>query len=187
VRLSLAVGPHDGIRPADVVGSIANEADIPGREIGPIDIRDDITYVVIPAVYVDKVLDKVGHARFRGRPVDIQVATGEPPPPRPYTRPAHGETRPPRSDTRPPRADTRPPRSDARPYARPRVSDNRPSPRSDSRPPYRRDGAPPRAGSRPPRATGSGGPPRGPASKGGAFSRFSKPRPGAGGGPKKRR
>ena len=181
--LSLGPGKKGRLPPRDVVGSIANEADVPGREIGPIDIRDDITYVVIPASYVDKVLDKVGHARFRGRPVDIQIATGEPPPPRPYTRPAHSETRPSRSDARP-RADTRPPRSDARPYARPRT-DVRPSrgPQTETRP-YRRDSAPPRTGARP---AGPGGPPRGPAPKGGAFSRFSKPRPGAGGGPKKRR
>src|SRR5437588_12755164 len=32
VRLSMAVGKKDGIRPADVVGSIANEAGISGRE-----------------------------------------------------------------------------------------------------------------------------------------------------------
>src|SRR5437763_7998059 len=48
VRLSMAVGKRDGIRPADVVGSIANEAGIAGREIGPIEIRDEITYVTIP-------------------------------------------------------------------------------------------------------------------------------------------
>src|SRR5260221_5754555 len=152
VRLSMAVGKNDGIRPADVVGSIANEADVPGRGMGPIDIRDDITYVVTPASYVDNVLDKVGHARFRGRPVDIQIATGEAPPPRPYTRPAHGETRAPRTDVRPPRADTRPPRSDARPYARPRVGDARPSrgPQTETRP-YPPAGAPPRLAARPPR------------------------------------
>jgi ATP-dependent RNA helicase DeaD len=74
VRLSMAVGKRDGVRPADIVGSIANEADVPGSDIGPIDIREDITYVVIPAHYVEQVLAKVGRARFRGRPVEIKVA-----------------------------------------------------------------------------------------------------------------
>src|SRR5437764_10334241 len=32
VRLSMAVGKRDGIRPADVVGSIANEAGLAGRD-----------------------------------------------------------------------------------------------------------------------------------------------------------
>jgi hypothetical protein len=65
---------RDGIRPADVVGSIANEADVPGRDIGPIDIQDDVTYVGIPQRYVDIVLEKVGKARFRGRAVNLKVA-----------------------------------------------------------------------------------------------------------------
>jgi ATP-dependent RNA helicase DeaD len=74
ITLSMSVGRANGIRPADVVGSIANEADIPGREIGPIDIQEDITYVGIPQRYVDVVLEKVGKARFRGRAVNLKVA-----------------------------------------------------------------------------------------------------------------
>ena len=78
VRLSMSVGKREGIRPSDVVGSIANEADVPGRDIGPIDIRDSVTYVTVPAAFVDQILTKVGRARFRGRPVNIRVATGAP-------------------------------------------------------------------------------------------------------------
>jgi ATP-dependent RNA helicase DeaD len=78
VRLSMSVGKREGIRPSDVVGSIANEADVPGRDIGPIDIRDSVTYVTVPAALVDQILTKVGRARFRGRPVNIRVATGAP-------------------------------------------------------------------------------------------------------------
>jgi ATP-dependent RNA helicase DeaD len=74
VRLSMAVGKRDGIRPADVVGSIANEAQIPGSEIGPIEIRDEITYVTIPARYRDDVIAKLGRARFRGKAVNLRVA-----------------------------------------------------------------------------------------------------------------
>jgi ATP-dependent RNA helicase DeaD len=78
VRLSMAVGKRDGIRPADIVGSIANEADVPGREIGPIDIRDDITIVVIPEKYREQVLAGVKGAQFRGRPLDIRLASEGP-------------------------------------------------------------------------------------------------------------
>ena len=74
VRLSMAVGKKDGIRAADIVGSIANEADVPGRDIGPIDIRDDMTIVVIPERYREQVLTKVATAKFRGRPLNIRVA-----------------------------------------------------------------------------------------------------------------
>ncbi|HYM59837.1 MAG TPA: DEAD/DEAH box helicase [Thermoanaerobaculia bacterium] len=106
VRLSMAVGKRDGIRPADIVGSIANEADVPGRDIGPIDIRDEITIVVIPEKYRDQVLAKVAGKRFRGRPLDVQLA-GDSPAPRPSARYEHAERpaghRPERRDSpRPP-------------------------------------------------------------------------------------
>jgi ATP-dependent RNA helicase DeaD len=83
-RLVMSVGKNEGIRPADVVGSIANEADIPGREIGPIEILDDVTYVTIPADAVGRVIGKVGGRRFRGKVLDIRVAEGDdrPRPPR---------------------------------------------------------------------------------------------------------
>ena len=74
VRLSIAIGRRDGIRPADIVGSIANEANVPGRDIGPIEIQDDVTYVGIPEHYVDVVLEKVGKKRFRGKGLNIRVA-----------------------------------------------------------------------------------------------------------------
>lgn len=74
VRMSIAIGRREGIRPADIVGSIANEADVPGREIGPIEIQDDITYVGIPERYVETVIAKVGKKRFRGKALNIRVA-----------------------------------------------------------------------------------------------------------------
>jgi ATP-dependent RNA helicase DeaD len=88
-KISLSVGKRDGIRPADVVGSIANEANVPGRDIGPIEIRDDVTYVMIPSRYVDQVLQKVRHKRFRGRALNVRVANGGETPQR--AKPAFGK------------------------------------------------------------------------------------------------
>ena len=73
----MSVGKRDGIRPADVVGSIANEADVPGRDIGPIEIQDAVTYVTVPESYVDKIMEKVGRTRFRGRAVNLRIAAPE--------------------------------------------------------------------------------------------------------------
>jgi ATP-dependent RNA helicase DeaD len=74
VRLRMDLGKKDGIRPADVVGSIANEADIPGRDIGPIEIRDDFTYVSVPADAAEHVIKSVSRTRFRGRAVNLRLA-----------------------------------------------------------------------------------------------------------------
>jgi ATP-dependent RNA helicase DeaD len=80
VRLQMSIGKRDGVRPADIVGSIANEAGVAGRDIGPIEIRESSTYVSVPADAVDRVLQKVGRARFRGRAVNLRVAGPSAPP-----------------------------------------------------------------------------------------------------------
>ncbi|HVT44899.1 MAG TPA: DEAD/DEAH box helicase [Thermoanaerobaculia bacterium] len=74
-QLMIAIGREGGIRPADVVGSIANEADIPGSDIGPIDIRETITLVTIPERYREKVVTALRSARFRGRSFDVRSAS----------------------------------------------------------------------------------------------------------------
>ena len=55
VRLVLNVGREAGVRPGDIVGAIANEAGIPGRAIGAIDIYERVAFVEIPAGDRDRV------------------------------------------------------------------------------------------------------------------------------------
>ena len=75
VRLFLNVGSKDGLRPSDVVGAIANEAKIPGKAIGVIEIKDTYSFVEIPENLVDRVVQALGHTRMRGRDVRVEVAT----------------------------------------------------------------------------------------------------------------
>ncbi|HET7094137.1 MAG TPA: DbpA RNA binding domain-containing protein, partial [Thermomicrobiales bacterium] len=74
VRLFLNVGRHQSIRPQDIVGAIANEAGIPGKAIGAIDILDSYTFVDIPHEYVDRVLAAMNRATIKGRPVNVEIA-----------------------------------------------------------------------------------------------------------------
>ncbi len=74
VRLFINVGRNQGARPQDFVGAIANEAGIPGRAIGAIDIFDDYTFVDIPQEFVDRVLVAMRGAKIKGRPVNAEVA-----------------------------------------------------------------------------------------------------------------
>ncbi|HSK75234.1 MAG TPA: DEAD/DEAH box helicase [Thermoanaerobaculia bacterium] len=77
VRLFLGAGSRAGVRPGDIVGAIANEAGVPGKAIGSIDIYDGFTFVELPSQYRDQVLTRMARATIRGRPVEIRVATQE--------------------------------------------------------------------------------------------------------------
>jgi len=74
VRVSMSLGRADGIRPADVVGTIAYHADIPGYTIGKIFIENDHTFVDVPESLVGKVLSKKVDYKFRRQPVTVEKA-----------------------------------------------------------------------------------------------------------------
>ncbi len=75
VRLFVDAGRRDGVRPGDIVGAIANEAGIPGKSIGAIDIYDRFTYVELPAQYREQVLERMSGAMIRRRQANIRPAT----------------------------------------------------------------------------------------------------------------
>ena len=74
VRVSMSLGRADGIRPADVVGTIAYHADIPGNTIGKIFIEDNHTFVDVPESLVGKVLSKKVTYKFKRQPVIVEKA-----------------------------------------------------------------------------------------------------------------
>ena len=65
-RLVMDLGEAHGVRARDVVGSIAGEADIPGRAIGAIEILKERTLVDVAEPYVDQVLSRMRRFRLRG-------------------------------------------------------------------------------------------------------------------------
>jgi ATP-dependent RNA helicase DeaD len=77
VRLFINVGRFQGIRPQDIVGAIANEANIPGRAIGQIDIFDNFSFVDVPGHVAEPVIAAISQSGIKGRPVNAEVATGE--------------------------------------------------------------------------------------------------------------
>jgi ATP-dependent RNA helicase DeaD len=74
VRLNLNLGRIHGIRPNDVVGTIAFHADIPGHTIGKIHIQDKFTLVDVPEKFAAQVLAKNGNYRIRQQLVNIKPA-----------------------------------------------------------------------------------------------------------------
>jgi ATP-dependent RNA helicase DeaD len=73
-RLFIDVGRNGKIGPSDVVGAIANEGGVPGRDIGAIDVHDRFTLVDLPAEYVDQVLRRMKGSRIRNHNANIRVA-----------------------------------------------------------------------------------------------------------------
>ena len=75
VRLFMSIGHRSGVRPRDIVGAIANEANIPGRAIGAIDIYDRFSFVDVPSQYQEQVLDRMSNTTIRNELIVMRVAT----------------------------------------------------------------------------------------------------------------
>ena len=64
VRLKMNKGKLQGIRPNDIVGTIAFHANIPGYVIGKIRIEDKSTFIDVPEDVVEQVLKQNGNYRI---------------------------------------------------------------------------------------------------------------------------
>lgn len=71
VRIRIALGRKSGVRPADLVGAIANETGIPGKDIGSIEMGNGFSLVEIPETAVDAVVDAMMGAKIRGQRVTV--------------------------------------------------------------------------------------------------------------------
>jgi ATP-dependent RNA helicase DeaD len=74
VRMTLNAGKSQGIRPADVVGTIAYHGNLPGHAIGDIKIMDKYTLIDVPQQYVSQTLAKSGKYRIRKNTLMLTLA-----------------------------------------------------------------------------------------------------------------
>ena len=86
--LYIGVGRSAGIRPADLVGAIANETDLSGRDIGPITIAERHAIVGVPAEAADDVIAAMQRSTFKGRRATVRRYVEHAPPPAKRHRPA---------------------------------------------------------------------------------------------------
>ncbi|MBA3276675.1 MAG: DEAD/DEAH box helicase, partial [Chloroflexia bacterium] len=75
VRLQINIGRNFHVRPQDFVGAIANEANIPGRAIGAIDILDTYSFVDVPEDAAQRVIEALTNASVKGKPVTVEVSS----------------------------------------------------------------------------------------------------------------
>lgn len=73
-RLFIRAGRRQGVSARDLVGAIANGADVPGKEIGPIDIYDNFSFVGVPRRDAGRVIDALTRSGIRGRTVPVKIA-----------------------------------------------------------------------------------------------------------------
>ena len=72
-RLFVGAGRDLGIRPSDIVGAIANEAGVPSKCIGAIDIADRFTIVEVDSDRVEQIIDAMEGVRFKGRETTVKL------------------------------------------------------------------------------------------------------------------
>ena len=73
VTYRLEVGNNDGITPSNIVGAIANEADISSRYIGSIKLHDDYSTVDLPEGMPDDLLKHLKKVRVCAKPMRLSV------------------------------------------------------------------------------------------------------------------
>ena len=96
--MQISLGQRGGVRPADLVGAIANEAGLTGADIGPIRINENSSIVGVPVSSVERVVSAMSNAVMRGKTVgarrfverpdgDAPQRAGRPPSREPPRRP----------------------------------------------------------------------------------------------------
>ena len=71
-RFRIDVGHVNDIKPGNIVGAIANEADLDSQYIGHIKIHDEYSTVDLPKGMPKETLDILRKARVAGRPMNLR-------------------------------------------------------------------------------------------------------------------
>jgi len=71
-RLFVGAGRGAGIRPQDLVGAIAGETRLTGRQIGAIEIADRFALVEVPDDAADEVIAALRRSTVKGRKATVR-------------------------------------------------------------------------------------------------------------------
>ena len=71
----IEVGHVHRVKPGNIVGAIANEAGLDGARIGRIDIREDHSYIDLPAGLPKEMIAKLQNVRVAGQKLRLSLAT----------------------------------------------------------------------------------------------------------------
>jgi ATP-dependent RNA helicase DeaD len=71
-RLFVGAGRRAGVRPQDLVGAIAGESRLSGRDIGSIEIADRFSLVEVPASAADEVIAALRQSTIKGKKATVR-------------------------------------------------------------------------------------------------------------------
>jgi ATP-dependent RNA helicase DeaD len=71
-RIFLGVGRRNGVRPQDLVGAIAGESQLSGRDVGAIEIADRFSLVEVPDSAADDVIAALRRTTIKGQKVTVR-------------------------------------------------------------------------------------------------------------------
>ena len=72
VNIFFSVGRNASVTPKDLVGAIANEGGISGRQIGTIQVKESFSLVEVPSGAADDVIRSMRSSRIKGRKATIR-------------------------------------------------------------------------------------------------------------------
>lgn len=73
-RFHINLGKKQGIRPGDILGAVAGECDIPGYDIGEIEILDNFSFFTAAKEHKHRILDKMSGSQIKGMDVVIELS-----------------------------------------------------------------------------------------------------------------
>jgi ATP-dependent RNA helicase DeaD len=73
-RFHINLGKKQGIRPGDILGAVAGECDIPGYDIGDIDILDNFSFFTASREHKKRILDRMNRSQIKGMDVVVELS-----------------------------------------------------------------------------------------------------------------
>jgi hypothetical protein len=73
-RLWMSLGEAQGIKPIDIVNSVAGETGLPGKVVGAVDVREKHLFVDVASEHANGIIAKLNRAEIKGHKVKIKVA-----------------------------------------------------------------------------------------------------------------
>jgi len=74
VRFHINLGKKQGIRPGDILGAVAGECDIPGSDIGAIEVLENYSFFNVAKEHMDAILHRMEGAQIKGKDVTLELS-----------------------------------------------------------------------------------------------------------------